>query len=146
MFTDASALVKRYVSETRSQWLRNELSKHQIVIAQITCVELIAALTRRFRKGEVTKLALYQARKRFQIHCANLEYEIIETDDRVINEAMHVAFAQGLKAYDSVQLATAMVAAKQFDSKRYVFVAADNQLLAAATNVGLQIENPLNHR
>ncbi len=144
-FTDASALVKRYVNETGSQWFRSELSNHQIVIAQITCVELIAALTRRFRKGEITKLALYQARKRFLIHRAHLEYEIIETDDRVIEEAIRIAFTHGLKAYDAVQLATAMVAAKQFDTKRYVFVAADHQLLTAATNTGLPIETPLNH-
>lgn len=35
-FTDASALVKRYVNETGSQWFRSELSKHQVVIAQTT--------------------------------------------------------------------------------------------------------------
>ena len=42
-FVDASALVKRYVNETGSHWLRSELVLHQVAIAEITAVELIAA-------------------------------------------------------------------------------------------------------
>ena len=49
-FVDSSALVKRYVNETWSVWLRGLVSPaagNDIYIARITTVEVIAALTRR---------------------------------------------------------------------------------------------------
>lgn len=51
-FLDTSALVKRYVYEEGTAWIRSicdPLAGHQIVIARITPVELIAALARRRR-------------------------------------------------------------------------------------------------
>ena len=51
-FVDSSALVKRYVQETGSMWLSDLVSPaagHDIYIARITTVEVIAALIRRAR-------------------------------------------------------------------------------------------------
>lgn len=144
-FADSSALVKRYVNEAGSHWLRRELANHRVIIAQITSVEMIAALTRRFRQGDISKFALHQARKRFLTHRADQQYQIIEIDPPIIEEAMRLAFAHGLRAYDAVQLATAMFAARGVDKSRFVFVTADAQLEIGCAAEGLQVENPLNH-
>lgn len=65
---DASALVKRYVNEVGSLWVRQNLAAHRLVIAQITQVEMVAALGRRHRVGTIPLFALYQARRRFVVH------------------------------------------------------------------------------
>ena len=51
---DSSALVKRYLDERGSEWVRRTLlpsSAHTVFVAQTTPVELIAAITRRQRSG-----------------------------------------------------------------------------------------------
>jgi uncharacterized protein len=55
-FVYSSALVKRYVQETGSMWLSGLVTPaagHDIYIARITTVEVIAALTRRARGGAI---------------------------------------------------------------------------------------------
>ena len=55
-FCDSSAVVKRYVQETGSVWVNNTLdpaAEHQIYIARITGVEVISAITRRARSGDI---------------------------------------------------------------------------------------------
>lgn len=144
-FADASALVKRYVNEVGSYWLRRELAHHQIFMAEITSVEIVAALGRRFRQGDISQFALYQARKRFLTHRAKQQYQIIKMNTPIIDEAMRVAVVHDLRAYDAVQLATALVTAKGVERNRFFFVSADAQLEAASAAEGLQIENSLNH-
>ncbi len=83
-FTDASALVKRYVNEKGSQWFRQELTRHHIVIAQVTQVEMIAAIVRRFRQGSISEFALFRARRRFLSHYADQQYEVVEMNAKIV--------------------------------------------------------------
>ncbi|MEH2022679.1 type II toxin-antitoxin system VapC family toxin [Nostoc sp.] len=56
-FIDSSALVKRYISETGSAWvleLFNPTLNNEVFIAAITSVEIIAAITRRSRGGNIS--------------------------------------------------------------------------------------------
>lgn len=56
-FIDSSALVKRYVSETGSVWvlgLFNPTLNHEVFVAAITGVEIVAAITRRARGGSIS--------------------------------------------------------------------------------------------
>jgi uncharacterized protein len=57
-FVDSSALVKRYVIETGTAWVRS-LTRHEpatvIYIAHITAVEVTCAVARR-RKGKTLRL------------------------------------------------------------------------------------------
>ena len=53
---DTSAVVKRYVSETGSVWINalcDPASGNSLHIARITAVEVVSALTRRHRKGDI---------------------------------------------------------------------------------------------
>jgi uncharacterized protein len=56
-FLDTSALVKRNVQEAGTAWVRNltrATAPHDLYIARIAAVELIAAITRRERGGSLT--------------------------------------------------------------------------------------------
>jgi hypothetical protein len=55
-FLDSSALVKRYVPESGTNWVRQIIHPtggHFILIAYVTPVEIISALMRRKREGIV---------------------------------------------------------------------------------------------
>lgn len=56
-FFDSSALTKRYVTEIGSTWIRHladPASQHTVLVAEITRVEVAAALATRHRAGAIT--------------------------------------------------------------------------------------------
>ncbi|HEX4945341.1 MAG TPA: type II toxin-antitoxin system VapC family toxin [Blastocatellia bacterium] len=144
-FADTSAVVKRYVREPGSDWLRNDVVKHDIIISQITPIEIMAALGRRFRQGVISRFAFYQARRMFLLHLEADQYTIVALDQPIVDEAIRLTFHQGLRAYDAAQLATAIEASKTRDRNRFVFLTADTTLQAVAEREGLQTDNPLYH-
>ena len=107
---DASALAKRYIAETGTAWIRNVLDPSMgvvVVLARITAVELIAAISRRERAGSLAPADGATARADFRGDLAD-EYQIVEVDESVVNRAMLLAETHGLRAYDAVQLAAAL--------------------------------------
>jgi uncharacterized protein len=148
-FVDSSALVKRYINETGSQWilnLCNPASNHEIVIAAIAGVEIIAAITRRAKGGSIDLEDAAALCDQFRIDLET-EYQVIEISDRIIASAMNLAQAQGLRGYDAVQLAAAYAVNSlciENGLPCVTFVCADNELNEAAMREGLKVENP-NH-
>lgn len=56
-FLDTSALVKRYVPETGSNWIQSitdGAANYDLTISEITWVELHSALSRRQREGSMS--------------------------------------------------------------------------------------------
>lgn len=56
-FVDSSALVKRYIGESGSAWvlsLFDPALNNDVLIAAITGVEIVAAITRRARGGSIS--------------------------------------------------------------------------------------------
>ena len=104
---DSSALVKRYVNETRSMWLSGHVSPaagNDIYIARITTVEVIAALTRRARGGTITAADASAACLLFRNDLPH-DYEIVEITATLLNRAIALAETHGWRGYDAVQLA-----------------------------------------
>jgi predicted nucleic acid-binding protein len=149
-FVDSSALVKRYISETGSAWvlsLFDPALNNDIVIAAITSVEMVAAITRRARSSSISAAdaiaVCNQLRRDLQS-----EYQVLEITERIINSAMALAETRGLRGYDAVQLAAgcelnALCVANSFPP--VTFVSADDELNAAAASEGLIVENPNNY-
>ena len=56
-FLDSSALIKRYVIEPGTTWVRsltNHSSGNTAIIAQITQIEIVSGASRRVREGTLT--------------------------------------------------------------------------------------------
>jgi uncharacterized protein len=146
-FLDSSALVKRYVSETGSSWVIQRLdpgSQHDVFIAAIASVEIIAAISRRARSGSLTAQNATQICRQIKADLQT-EFEIIQITDRVISSAMTLAENYQLRGYDAVQLAAAVAVNQLWIASNLtsvIFVSADNELNAAAALEGLTIENP----
>jgi predicted nucleic acid-binding protein len=73
-YVDASALVKRYVDETGSDWFREIIDPEQaplLFTSRMTIVEVISAFARRVREGALTHTDFASARDAFRSDCLN---------------------------------------------------------------------------
>ena len=149
-FLDSSALVKRYMSETGSNWVCNLFDPslgNQFFIAAIAGVEIVSAITRRAKNGGINIADAIAVRDQFK-QDFQTEYQIIEISDKIINSAINIAESYALRGYDAVQLASGrelniLCIANGLNGVN--FVSADNNLNTAAMGEGLIIENPNNH-
>jgi len=72
-------------------------------------------------------------------------YPSIEVDDEVINLAKGLVTRRALRAYDAIQLASAMILNKDRKKAKLdplVFISADNSLNTAGELEGLNVDNP----
>lgn len=150
LFFDSSSLVKRYATETGTNWvfsLVRPSANNRLYLARITGVEVIAALTKRTRVGSLTTAAAAQAVGRFEREFSN-RYLLIETTPQIIQKAMTLAKNHVLRGYDAVQLASAIQANQDrisIGGEPLIFISADNHLNIAAAAESLTVDNPNNH-
>ncbi len=148
-FFDSSAVVKRYSLEIGTTWvlqIYRPSSNNIIHIAQITLVEVIAALTRRAKVKSKT-IGYTKSIKRFERDIKD-RFSVFKIEDSIIQQAMKLAVKYGLRGYDAVQLSSALNAGKelsQLNLSPLIFVSADNELNNAAKSEGLIVENPSNY-
>ncbi len=151
-FLDSSAVVKLYVNEIGSGWLRGLVDPptgRQVILAEITLAEVSAALARRARMpiGGITVQERDQCLYDF-LHDCDTRFSLVAVDRFGVNHAVVLAQVHRLRGYDAVQLATALTASSllvQAGFAQPAFVAADDDLLAAAGAEGLLTENPNHH-
>ncbi len=142
-FLDASALVKRYLRETGSDWLRQLLATEnpRIFISSLSGPEVLAAITRKGRTGEIAPSEQERAIETFRNEFTS-SYAVIAPGPAVIRRAMELIVAHPLRAYDAVQLASVLALPPVPSRIRLTFVAADERLLTVANQIGLPTENP----
>ncbi len=150
IYLDTSGLVKRYMTETGSVWVRNLLDPMigvDIYIAEITGVEVVSAVARRRRTGSLSTDAAANALRDFRHDLAH-QYLSIRITLLGISLAMALAEKHELRGYDAVQLAAALEVrnlALSAGVADIVFVSADMELNAAAVLEGLAVDNPNFH-
>lgn len=149
-FFDTSALVKRYVVEQGTSWVRSIVAPeadNTILVAQITRVEIVSAASRRKRGGQISERTARAVRLMIDRH-SRREYKMVGLTEQTIQRAEDILETHALRAYDAVQLAVALnsndglVAA---GLPPLVFVSADKRLLEAAMREGLSVEDPSTH-
>ncbi len=88
-FVDSSALVKRYMRESGSDWMRSitdSQSGHNILIADITSIEIMSGIMRRKREGELPEQTASALRQLLEIH-VNRDYTVIRLTDSIVQRA-----------------------------------------------------------
>jgi predicted nucleic acid-binding protein len=144
-FFDSSALAKRYLTETGSGWiggLTAPAAGYVILVAELARVEVAAAMAARYRSGAIT-LDERDALVALLLRHFAVEYQVVGLDPATVSRAVTLTQQHRLRAYDAVQLATALAAAALLPG--LAFVAADNDLLDSAHAEGLAVENPNVH-
>lgn len=150
IFFDTSGLAKRYIVEIGSAWVKNTClpaSGNVIFIAEITPVEITAAITRRSRGGSLALTLASAALTQFESDLLN-DYVVSDITSNIFIEARNLAGKYGLRSLDAIQLAAALRLNREqsaFDLPAITFVSADSELLAAAQTGGLLVKNPNNY-
>lgn len=151
VYLDASAVVKRYVDEVGSEWIRSLIVANGtslLFTSRMTIVEVISAFTRRVREGSLTPEELKSVENAFRGDCVNA-YQIMPPTPAVIDLACELIGRYPLRAYDATHLASALTVQDFLaneDYPRLVFVSADDRLNTAASSEGLLVDNPNQHR
>lgn len=145
-FFDASALVKRYLRETGSEWVRQLIAREQprIFISSLSGVEVVAAIMRKERAGEIRAPERDKTLRAFRREFTT-NYTLVPPVPPVINTAMDLLLSHALRAYDAVQLASALSLPPLPRGTTLIFVSADEQLLSITRTLGFAIENPNLH-
>ena len=149
LFFDTSALLKRYVDEPDSDWLRTLIESAQglLITSTLTRVEAACALARRERDGALSPTMRAELWHAFQFDLTYLLHTI-KVGPNLLTMAEQLAFRHPLRAYDAIQLATAQVANQRLLGRGIsglLFLSADTRLLEFARLEGLAVDNPLAH-
>ena len=148
-YLDASAVVKRYVSETGSAWVQALCNNEEntLIMAEITLAEVASAFARAARGGRISAEERLSYLDLFIGDCAE-RYRLVATERTIVNSAVDLTQRHCLRGYDAVHLATALAMNTELVRKQLpplIFVVADNDLLNAAEAEGLPTENPNLH-
>ena len=149
-FLDSSAIVKRYVQETGTAWVRRLVRSGKpdlIFLAHITAVEVTSAVARRRQGGSLPAARVRSILTRFRSHLAG-RYIPVEITSTLLADAMRLANAHALRAYDAVQLAAALEVNGRFLSAGatgVTLISADQELNAAASAEGIAVDDPNMH-
>jgi predicted nucleic acid-binding protein len=150
-YVDTSALVKRYIDEVGSDWIRTTLSQSPppcLIVVNLAIVEMTSALARRRRDGLLTPPEYAQVQDAFRSDCLS-EYRIVAAVDSIIDEANRLLERYPLRAYDAVHLAAAVVTNRHLLADGLAplaFLSADDRLNDAALAEGIAVDNPNRHQ
>lgn len=135
-FIDSSALVKRYIAETGSPFVRRLFLKgkrsHVFIVSALTYVELIAAFAR--RKPVQPQSVVQQ----FVLEWPGMTR--IPIDHDILARGAELAQLHRLRAADAIQLASALRVSADFPNLR--LLTADAEMILAGQTESLVVENP----
>jgi predicted nucleic acid-binding protein len=140
VFADSSALVKLYADEPGADDVRRF---PYLVVSQMARVEVPAALWRKQRMGEISAadaavlVAAFEA-DYFGVTDEEPRFVVLAVTAGLLDDAARLVGVHGLRAYDAVQLASA-VATRAAKGDGVVMASFDKALSAAAAAEGLAL-------
>jgi predicted nucleic acid-binding protein len=146
-YLDTSALVKRYAQEPGTAWilsLTDVVAEHDVYTVRVTGPEMIAALFRKARTGEISPEEAERSAENFRADWQH-QYQIVEVIASVADRAMELAQKHGPCGYDAVHLASALALQQMREAMGLpplTFVSADTQQREVATAEGFPVEDP----
>lgn len=144
-FLDTSALVKRYLHEKGSAYIRRLFQTDGAIFYQtfLAPLEMTSALYRRHRGGLISIEELSFLLGSYGAH-SHRDYLLIAHSESLMDMAEALIGRHPLRTLDALQLASALELrhALPADAPPLIFLAADERLNEAARKEHLQAENP----
>jgi hypothetical protein len=142
-YLDSSAWLKRYFHEPGSDWMMRLFESGNPLASSVRgYIEVASALARQQVPRKLDEEKLAQLQQQLEEDWGDLTG--FPLTDEVVGRALRLVRGYRLRGADAVHLATALgvndALAGTGDS--LVLIASDEELLAAAQQVGLAIENP----
>jgi predicted nucleic acid-binding protein len=155
-YFDASALVKYYILEPGSTWVRGLVDAleadgaaqtNTIFIAEASITESAAAFAVLHRTHRISRRARDGAFRACLKHIAIGLLNTVPVVTADFQTAAHLTQRHPLKAYDAVQLAVALRHDQTLVTRGFTltFVSGDKALVTAAQVEGLRTDNPFDH-
>jgi predicted nucleic acid-binding protein len=150
-YLDTSALAKRYVQESGTVWvldLTDLAAGHDLYTVRVTGPEMIAALFRKARTGEISADDAIRSAENFRTDWQQ-QYQIVEVTAHIADKAMELAEKHGLRGYDAVHLASVLAVQQMREAMQLpplTFVSADVRQCETAIAEGVAVEDPNQHR
>ncbi len=151
-FLDTNALLKLYLTEKGTPWLKGFVSGQQITISELALFEVATVLRRLYTEGAFTRT---QAIDLFgQLNRNSTNYQIILLGgqpqlSQLVTLLFNLPTNLRIRSLDSIHLTAAHIALQDARSltppEPFVFVSSDVQLLRVAQAMGFVIENPEDH-
>ena len=139
LYLDSSALVKRYIDERHSEEVADLMDETVAIgTSAISRVEVGAALARAARGNRLDAEWARGAQVQFAEDWP--DFSKVPVTDALLGRAERLAWKHGLRAYDAVQLAAALVCEETIRKldESVLFGCFDNELTAAAHEEGLR--------
>jgi predicted nucleic acid-binding protein len=135
-YLDASALVKRYLVERGSRETTALTAESEMIATStVSRAEVAAALAKAARAGLVTEDRARRAQRSFAGDWPDLVR--VPVTEALVERAETLAWDHGLRGYDAVQLASALVWRESVGTE-IVLATFDQQLWEAAPKAGLK--------
>ncbi|HXV60116.1 MAG TPA: type II toxin-antitoxin system VapC family toxin [Vicinamibacteria bacterium] len=135
-YFDASALVKRYVEEANSDFVRRLVEECYVCTSRISEVEIASALVRRSREGSIAPAERDRALSRLREDMQS--FYVIELFPEVARAARGLLLRYPLRASNAMQLASSIHVRDSTDAP-VIFLAFDGKLNDAAEDQGLTL-------
>jgi uncharacterized protein len=145
-FLDSSAIVKYYVSEPGTGWVRRIVNTEGNIcfVANVSVAEVAAALAQLRRTRPFGTAFVHRTLSRLKEELRQRLFIDHRVDQETIEMAADLAVQYPLKGYDAIQVASALLA-RQITGVEFTLVSGDKQMLRAAKEEGLTIDNPEDH-
>ena len=136
LYLDASALVKRYVSEPGTkEVLTLTAAAEAVATSLVSRAEVAAAFARAVRLGVLDQKSGRRAQRRFSRDWPDIAR--VPVGEALVSRAETLAWDHGLRSSDAVQLASALTWRDSI-GQDVVLATFDRQLWEAAPRAGLQ--------
>lgn len=133
-FFDSSAFAKRYIEESGSQAVDAICTRATELALSVVCIpEILSALNRRVREGNLSRRYYEQAKKRLSEDVEDAV--IVNLTSPVISTCTTILEASPIRALDALHIACAV----QWEAE--LFVSGDKRQLSAARRAGLRTKS-----
>lgn len=129
--------MKLFVTEQHSERMQREANGSQrLMVSLLTWTEMLAALALKKRTAQIDISQMNRALQELESEWPR--YHQVSVDAELAAQAGQLALRFGLRAYDSIQLASAHRAYQQIGTA-LTFLCFDKQLNTAASGLGIQV-------
>lgn len=137
LYCDTSAVVKRYVREEGSSEVRRAWrAARKVATSEVALAEILAAVARRRRLGDLTDRVYGKLRDRFMRDFATLVR--VPVTDELNRRIAHLVETYPLRGFGAIHLSSALLI-RESTRAPVVFACFDNHLTTAAGGAGLEV-------
>ena len=141
LYLDSSALVKRYVREPgRNSLVQRLKTGGHLYSSAISYAEIHAALARKHREGELSRVEFLRARNDFEVDW--LEMQEVSVNHETLGPIVQLVEHVPLRGMDAIHLAAAIWLQRKFKEAPQI-VSSDPRLLKAARRFRFDVYDPV---